>query len=47
MYRVVDIDTGVEIVASGSDLNTNGIDIPFSEQRLSALVFVEAIRNGG
>jgi Melibiase len=43
MYRVVDADTGAETIASGSDLNTNGIDIPFSPQRLSAVVFVESM----
>jgi Melibiase len=40
-YRVTDADTGVQITVSGSDLNANGIDIPFSAERLSALVFVE------
>ena len=44
MYRVTDVDTGVQITVSGSDLTTNGIDIPFSAQRLSALVFVEPVK---
>src|SRR5262249_36764144 len=39
MYQVTDADTGVQTIISGSDLNANGIDIPFSTQRLSALVF--------
>ena len=42
-YRVVDVDTGTEIIASGSDLISNGITVPFSAQRLSALVFVESL----
>jgi melibiase-like protein len=44
-YRVTDVDTGVVTTASGSDLNTNGIDIPFTGDRLSALVFVEPLNN--
>src|SRR5215813_10086477 len=43
-YRVTDVDTGVQITVSGKDLNTNGVDIPFDAQRLSALVFVEAVK---
>lgn len=42
-YHVVDADTGMEFNASGSDLISNGITIPFSSQRQSALVFIEAI----
>jgi hypothetical protein len=42
-YRVVDVDTGTEIIASGSDLIGNGVAVPFSAQRLSALLFVEPI----
>ena len=44
MYRVTDVDTGVQMTVSGSDLTTKGIDIPFSAQRLSALVFVEPVK---
>ena len=44
MYRVTDVDTGVQVTVSGSDLTTNGVDIPFSAQRLSALVFVESVK---
>lgn len=40
-YHVVDADTGAEIIASGSDLISNGITVPFSAQRLSALLFIE------
>lgn len=42
-YHVVDVDTGTEITASGSDLNANGIAVPFSAERQSALLFVEPI----
>jgi hypothetical protein len=42
-YRVVDVDTGTEIIASGSDLISNGVTVPFSSQRLSALLFVEPL----
>jgi hypothetical protein len=41
MYHVVDVDTGVEITASGSDLISNGVIVSFSSERLSALLFVE------
>lgn len=40
-YRVVDADTGAELIASGSDLINNGINVRFSAERLSALVFIE------
>jgi hypothetical protein len=42
-YRVVDPDMGTEITASGSDLISSGVSIPFSSQRLSALLFVEPL----
>lgn len=42
-YRVVDADTGAEIIASGSDLINNGVTVPFSAERLSALVFIEPV----
>lgn len=42
-YHVVDLDTRTEITASGSDLISNGITVPFSAQRLSALLFVEPL----
>ena len=42
-YHVVDADTGTEITASGSDLISNGITVPFTGQRLSALLFVEPL----
>ena len=42
-YHVVDVDTGIEMIASGSDLISNGVAVPFSAQRLSALLFVEPI----
>jgi hypothetical protein len=44
MYRVTDVDTGAQMTVSGSDLTTNGIDIQFSAQRLSALVIVEPMK---
>lgn len=40
-YHVVDADTGTDIIASGSDLISNGFSVPFSAQRLSALLFIE------
>ena len=42
-YRVVDQDTGTEITASGSDLINSGVSVPFSSQRLSAMLFVEPL----
>ncbi|MFY9572292.1 MAG: alpha-galactosidase [Blastocatellia bacterium] len=42
-YRVVDVDTRMEKISSGSDLINDGVDIPFSSQRLSALLFVEPL----
>jgi hypothetical protein len=42
-YRVVDPDMGTEITASGGDLISSGVSIPFSSQRLSALLFVEPL----
>lgn len=42
-YHVVDVDSGTEIIASGSDLISNGVTIPFSSERLSALLFVEPV----
>lgn len=43
MYHVVDVDTGKDFTASGSDLIGNGLTIAFNAQRLSALVFVEPV----
>jgi len=40
-YKVVDVDTGIQIIASGSGLITNGVNVPFGAQRQSALLFVE------
>src|ERR1041384_5970550 len=42
-YHVVDADTGAEFTASGSELISNGINVPFSTKRLSALVFIQAV----
>jgi Melibiase len=44
-YRVTDADGGPEITASGSDLMNNGINISFSAQRQSALIFIEPVEN--
>ena len=44
-YHVVDVDTGTEFTASGSNLLRDGITVPFSSQRLSALVFIENATN--
>lgn len=41
-YRVIDADTGAEITATGSNLKSSGITVPFSSGRRSALLFVEA-----
>jgi hypothetical protein len=43
MYRVMDVDTGTEITASGSDLISNGVAVAFSSNRLSAVLFVEKV----
>ncbi|HEY9230808.1 MAG TPA: alpha-galactosidase, partial [Blastocatellia bacterium] len=43
-YHVIDVDTGAEITASGSELMTNGIDVSFSSQRRSALLFIESVK---
>jgi hypothetical protein len=40
-YHVVDVDTGTEITASGTDLMSNGLTVSFGSQRQSALLFVE------
>ncbi len=42
-YHVVDLDTGEEITASGRDLISDGVTIRFGKERLSALLFVEAL----
>jgi hypothetical protein len=42
-YRVTDVDTGTEITASGSDLISHGITVPFSALRLSALLFIDPV----
>lgn len=42
-YHVVDADTGTDIIASGSDLISNGVTVPFSAERQSALVFIEPV----
>jgi melibiase-like protein len=42
-YRVVDVDTGSETIASGRDLMRNGIIVPFSARRQSALLFIEPL----
>jgi hypothetical protein len=41
MYRVTDVDTGTVMTASGSDLITHGVSVPFSNERRSALLFVK------
>ena len=43
LYRIVDVDTGGEITARGSDLMSTGVDVDFSSTRLSALLFVEKV----
>lgn len=42
-YHVVDADTGTEVTASGSALINNGITVPFSSGRLSAMLLIEAV----
>jgi hypothetical protein len=43
MYHVVDVDTGMEITASGAELMSNGVTVAFSGARLSALLFIESV----
>lgn len=40
-YRVIDVDAGTEVSASGADLLSNGVTVHFSAQRLSALLLIE------
>lgn len=42
-YHVVDVDTGAEFTASGSDLIRNGVNVSFGSQRLSAMLFIETV----
>ena len=42
-YRVVDVDTGAAVTARGSDLMSGGVNVSFSSERLSALLFVESV----
>lgn len=43
MYRVRDVDLRTRVLQSGAELMTNGIEIPFTAARRSALLYVEAI----
>jgi len=43
-YRVTDMDTGTEIYATGDDLISNGITVPFTSERQSALLFVKDVK---
>jgi hypothetical protein len=43
MYRVLDVDTEMEMTASGAALISNGVNVAFSDQRQSALLFVEPV----
>jgi hypothetical protein len=42
-YKVCDVDEKTEIEMSGEYLLNNGLDVLFSANRLSALVFIEPI----
>jgi hypothetical protein len=42
-YHVVDVDTGTSTTGTGSDLMANGLTVPFSSTRLSALIFVDPV----
>ena len=42
-YHVVDVDTGTDTTRTGSDLMANGLTVPFSSTRLSALIFVDPV----
>jgi hypothetical protein len=44
-YRVMDADAGAETIALGSELMSNGVTVSFGDDRLSALLFVEAVKN--
>ncbi len=41
IYKVCDVDAKTEIEVSGEDLMNKGIDVLFTEGRLSALLFIE------
>jgi alpha-galactosidase len=44
MYRVVDMDTGTEIIARGDDLSNSGINVSFTGERQSAVLFVKHVK---
>jgi hypothetical protein len=44
MYRVIDMDTGTEIIARGDDLSSNGISVSFTGERQSAMLFVKHVK---
>jgi hypothetical protein len=44
-YRVIDVDAGTEITALGSELMSNGVTVSFGGDRLSALLFVETVKD--
>src|SRR6185369_2328420 len=42
-YKVLDADTGVESIVSGSDLINNGLNVSLENRRNSALIFIDAV----
>ena len=42
-YHIVDADLGIETSATGGELTSSGLAVPFSSGRLSALLFIEAV----
>jgi Melibiase len=43
-YRITDADTGTEIYATGEDLISKGITVPFTSERLSALLYIKDVK---
>jgi Melibiase len=44
-YRILDVDTGTETVAKGDELRSSGLTVPFTGERLSALLFVKQVKS--
>jgi hypothetical protein len=42
-YHVIDMDMGTDITASGNELMSSGVTVPFNSQRQSALLFIDPV----
>jgi hypothetical protein len=42
-FRVTDVDTGIKSKERGKNLVEDGVSVPFGSDRMSALVFIEAV----